>query len=147
MPLSVPLALALLLTTLAGCGSPVAPEGAAGRFVLETVDGEPLPAVMVTHDHGATYILADTVWLATDGIGERHTTYRTTDYQASNVYRSENPFTYVRDGTGIRITFDCNDVTIMAASCVAPPHMVGNVGATRMVLRDLHDNWLRYRRD
>jgi hypothetical protein len=133
------------------CGSPVSPEGSAGIYVLDEINGDPLPAVSTAHEFGVTEILADTLWFETNGTGMRHVTYRSTGTGAeSQTYRSEDPFSYALSSERIEIAFECRDVIIHQgsvgmASCVAPPHFVGTIEHDGLRGEDLHENRMRYR--
>lgn len=150
-PVLVVAALSLAFLS-SGCGSPVGPEGSAGIYVLEQINGDPLPAVTTAHEFGVTEILADTLWLETDGTGMRHVTYRSTETGAgSQTYRSEDPFTYTLNIEGLEIAFECRDVILLQrsvgmASCIAPPHFVGTIEPDGLRGEDLLENLMRYRR-
>ena len=119
-----------------------APSAAARSYVLRTVAGDPVPAVLVDNEHVTIVTLADTVWLEADGTGVEVATERTTDKAsgAPAVVRTDaRPFTYGAAGGRIDVSFECNDVIIR--SCVAPPHYQGTLTDARLAL----DHALYYR--
>ena len=119
-----------------------APSAMARTYVLRTVAGNPVPAVLVDNEHVTIVALADTVWLEADGTGVELSTERTTDKAsgAPPVVRTDaRPFTYGVAGGRIDVSFECNDVIIR--SCSPPPHYRGVLTDARLAL----DHALYYR--
>jgi hypothetical protein len=111
------------------------PSATASAYVLRTVAGDPVPAVLVDNEHVTIVTLADTVWLEADGTGVEVATERTTDKAsgAPAVVRTDaRPFTYEVARGRIDVSFECNDVIIR--SCVAPPHYQGALTDARLTL-------------
>lgn len=133
-----------LLFAAAGCSSPLE-TAPAERFALQSIDGEPLPAVWTAHEAGTTEILADTLALDGNGRGMRSVTYRSTDaHGQETIERAEETFSYEFSLGAIEIAFDCNDVIIRMASCVAPPHMIGRADAERLEVIAFNARQMRY---
>jgi hypothetical protein len=116
------------------------PSATARIYVLRTVAGDPVPAVLVDNEHVTIVTLADTVWLEADGTGIEVATERSTDKAsgATPVVRTDaRPFSYGLAGGRIEVSFECNDVIIR--SCIAPPHYQGGLTEARLTLdRALH---------
>ena len=109
------------------------PSSVARVYVLRTVAGEALPAVLLDNEHATIVSLADTIWLEADGSGVEVATERSTDKGSGMepiVRRDERPFTYRLERDRIEIDFECNDVIIR--SCVAPPHLLGALTEARL---------------
>jgi hypothetical protein len=130
----------------AGSGPSAGPSQSPGftakMYVLRTVAGDALPAVLVNNEHVTIVGLADTIWLEPDGSGLEISREQATDKGTGAdpvLYRNERPFTYVVSGNFIEVSYECNDVIIR--SCVAPPHLLGVVGEVKLVL----DKALYYR--
>lgn len=128
------LALSILLATNAACSDVAAPDPlerrafeAAQVFALQSVSGKPLPAVAVEHEHLRLTLIADTLWLFTNGKGEQrtieHTVSSTSLPPGDGTYDRRHAFTYRIEGGRFTAEFACPDF----ASCVAPPHWVGTL--------------------
>jgi hypothetical protein len=144
------LVVSLAAATLAGaCGTndsaltptdnqnpiPKITDGTPGIYVLTTVAGDPVPAVVISNEAVTAAILADTMFLHADATGAVVAVERVKEKDGTPEYtlRTESPLTYiVADG---RLTAEnpCNDVIVFAA-CVRPPHFTGNVTATALDL-------------
>ena len=61
----------MVLVGFTGCESVLEPAGGAGTYVLESVGGRPLPAVVWHDELVRATILADTFRLRSDGTGTR----------------------------------------------------------------------------
>lgn len=143
-----PLIAGVLLLLSLGCSGALTGPAPEGRFVLQSIDGDPVPAVWVAHAAGVTEILADTLWLDTASRGSRSVIYRSTEAGGTpNTYRAEESFTHTRVDGRIEISIDCRDVIVRTASCVAPPHMVGRIDeADALVVEAFNGRRMRYRR-
>jgi hypothetical protein len=90
---------ALAFATACGDAEPFGPEDVAATYVLRTVRGEPLPAVLVESDIALLRVWADTLRLNADGTGLEISLLEWTGQFASGPSRSENEFRFeVRDG-------------------------------------------------
>jgi len=125
-----------------GTGPREGPSATARIYVLRTVAGNPVPAVLVDNEHATIVTLADTVWLEADGTGVEVATERSTDKAsgAPPVVRTDaRPFSYGTARGRIDVSFECNDVVIR--SCSPPPHYRGALTDARLLL----DHALYYR--
>jgi hypothetical protein len=115
-------------------GPSLGPGSNASVYVLRSVAGDPLPAVLVDNEHATVVSIADTIWLEPDGTGVEVATERSTDKGTAHtvVHRDERPFTYQLQQGGIEVSFECNDVIIR--SCSAPPHLRGVLREADLVL-------------
>ena len=123
-------------------GPSQAPSPMARMYVLRTVAGAELPAVLVDNEHAEIVSLADTIWLEADGSGLEVAVERSTDKAAETApvtRRDERPFSYSLDRGRIEVGFECNDVVIR--SCSPPPHLRGVLADQKLVL----DHALYYR--
>ena len=143
--------LLLVVVACADSGPPMALQQLDGNgvttWVLRSVDGEAVPTVVADNDFVRTTVLADTIRLALDGIGERRYVEHTVSFRAlppgEATYRRTERFTYtVEDGT-FSADFECPEF----ASCIAPPHLVGTLSSDSVVLDRAHYRApLRYER-
>ncbi|HEX8691952.1 MAG TPA: hypothetical protein VF746_06015 [Longimicrobium sp.] len=139
-------ALSLLLAATQ-CDSPTGPLEAPAAFELRTVDGDALPAVWVENEFVKTEVLAETLYLYGDGTGLQRATYRSTrPGQAPETYTSESRLEYTLDGARLEITFECRDVVIRPAVCLAGPHAVGLASDDVLRLATFFENSVVYRR-
>lgn len=147
VPVRAVAAAALLALATSGCGAPTEPARVAGVFVLERVGSMPLPAVWVENEHVRVEVLADTIWLYEGGTGVQHVTRRVAlPGGETQTNPDQHRFTYAIAGDRIEISIECVDVVIRAASCVAPPHAVGEVLDGGMRLFTFEDHEVLYRR-
>ena len=143
--------LLLVVGACADSGPPTALQRLAGNgvttWVLRSVDGEAVPTVVVDNHFVRTTVLADTIRLAADGIGERRLAEHTVSFRAlppgEATYRRTERFTYtVEDGT-----FSAEVPCPEFAGCIAPPHLVGTLSGDVLVLERAHYRApLRYER-
>ena len=115
-------------------GPSLGPGSSASMYVLRTVAGDPLPAILVDNEHATVVSIADTIWLEPDGTGVEVATERSTDKGTARtvVHRDERPFSYTLERDRIAVSFECNDVIIR--SCAPPPHLLGVLRASGLVL-------------
>lgn len=108
---------------------------AAGIYVLRTVQGNSLPAVVASHASYHAVMLADTIYLHADGWGGDAAVKRVTEDPAAGerVVRDDGAFTYEISGGRLTGEFPCNDVIVLAA-CAAPPHLAGTLSANGLEL-------------
>ena len=132
-----------------GCRAAVDPDPfATGRvFVLQSIAGLPLPAPEAQSTACGSAVVADTLVLYDDGTGLRRTVEDVPSYQGAvnpetcepaasspktRVTR-QHAFEYRVSGTAIEVDYPCNDVIIVMASCIAPPHHTGTLAAGGLV--------------
>jgi hypothetical protein len=107
----------------------------ARMYVLRSVAGDELPAVLLDNEFVTIVSLADTIWLESDGTGLELSTERSTDKgsgAAPITRQDERPFSYAVVRGRIEVGFECLDVIIR--SCSPPPHLQGTLTEDRMVL-------------
>lgn len=105
-------------------------DGVAGVYVLRSVVGTSLPAVLVSHDHYHAVITADTIFLHDDGTGAALSTKRVTEDAPERTDRDHAAFTY--KVTGQRLTAEIPCLGLML--CMAPPHYTGTLSADGLEL-------------
>ncbi len=118
------------LSCAVACGGVVGPD-IAERYVLRSIDDDPLPAVFRDGDFATLSIIADTLFLAVDGTGyevQLLESMSKTDGQA-HTYTSVSDLEYTVTDGNISVAYECPDM----ASCIAPPHLVGAVTITGIV--------------
>lgn len=105
-------------------------SGPAGVYVLRTIAGRSLPAVVASHDSYHAVMLADTIFLHSDGWGGNAAVKRVTEDvpAGERQVREGGTFTYEVSGDRLTIEYPCNDVVVLAA-CAAPPHFEGSLTA------------------
>lgn len=131
-PLRALAALALLL--FAACDSPLDPERVAGTYLLQTVDGAPLPAVTVENPGARVDRLSDLLELREDGTGRQQVRHRVTLRAPGSETTEESAtweFHYVVRSGRVEITYQCAP----NALCAAGPHLSGGLRDGRLVLR------------
>ena len=125
------IAMATTVALLSSCAlEPTGRDGQTGNtFVLRTVDGVAVPAVVVSNSHVEAVKLADTIWLRANGTGREVTVERSSSDIAlppgEHTYRYEREFTYRVSAGDLEVEFPCP----ANASCVAPPHYLGKLTA------------------
>jgi hypothetical protein len=149
--------LALILVAV-GCrpGGPAATEanrdvagrelgdGPAGIYVLRSVAGTPLPAVVVSHESYRAVMTSDTMFLHADGTGGIASVKRVTEDEPAGerTMREQASFTYALSGDRLTAEIPCGPLM----SCLMPPHYAGALSADALEL-DLALNYrvpLRY---
>jgi hypothetical protein len=147
--------LALLLVALAATaceGESAAPSGAVlqGRYVLESVAGERLPAVLSRLGSVERVALADTLVFDADGSGEQVSVYRNRLSGGDGpVYRARSAFLHARAGQDVALSFPCPDPVLTGpVGCSAPPQMRGTLSGDRLTFTAAYAfrTPLRYRR-
>ena len=99
---------------------------AAGVYVLRSVAGKALPAVIASHESYHAVMLSDTIFLHADGAGGESAVKRETEgSSAASVVRETSAFSYTLSGSRLTGEITCNDVVLFA--CSAPPHYSGTV--------------------
>ncbi len=90
-----PRALLVLLAAISlACDDPLRPADVAGTYVLRTVRGEPLPALLWQGDRAEMRIFADTVVLNADGTGREVSHLQFSDPSRTIRARSELPLSF-----------------------------------------------------
>ena len=119
------LALLGALLATAGCEVVSPSPNRVGTFVLTSVAGDPLPAVLTANDVATLIVVDDRIVLFDDGTAEKHTVV---SYgggpgatSPSETDRSRSTLDYHEVGGEIHLNYRCNDT----ASCIGPPHLVG----------------------
>lgn len=132
-----------------GCRSGVDPDPfASGRvFVLQSIAGLALPAPEAQNAACGSLVVADTLVLYDDGTGLRRTVQDVPSYTgavnpetcepaASSPKKritQQHEFGYRTSGTAIEVGYPCNDVVLVMASCIAPPHHTGTLSEGSLV--------------
>lgn len=116
-------------------------------WVLRSVQGQPPPVVVADNDFVRKTVLADTIRLRSDGVGERRVVEHTVSIRAiptgERTYRRTHGFTFTLQDGRFSADFGCPD----DASCIAPPHLLGTVSGDALILeRGPYAGPLRYER-
>lgn len=121
----------LLLGALIACHGVRTLDGDA--YVLQLVDGQPLPAAYAPNPCSDLLVIADTMVFASNGVGALRSVVEFTTGAVDPVTCAGDPsaprqrqtwalaFTYRRTGAHIEVSLECSDL----ASCIAPPHFTG----------------------
>src|SRR5215212_3702052 len=105
------LSLALGAALVAGCDrSPLSPGEVAGRYVLVSVNGAPLPAVTAETPDVTTAVLADSLQLHADGTGLEFRLDRVTAHPAGSTTenRSSLAVKFREVGGALEIVYLCS---------------------------------------
>lgn len=142
--LAIPTLLALFA---AGCDSnPLEPGEVAGEYVLESVNGSPLPAEVWAAEPASYHLLAEKLRLKSSGAGT-HARVQRVDWadpaKTDEISSSTSDLNYRVRGERIEITYFCPP----NALCATGPHAVGRLEGGTLVLTVLDGNVYRYRRD
>jgi hypothetical protein len=109
---------------LAGCAEPTEPteptlRSLAGTFVLQSVDGMPVPVLQLDYTNTRQYLLTDTLWA--DGRGHYTRATITAIDSVGRAYRAiqrtMGTGAYVIRGDTVDFPFTCPP----GAMCIAPP--------------------------
>lgn len=134
------LGLAVLLLAAAGCSDDDLMNHR--RFILASIDGDPLPAVEHENVSGRYMALADTIVFTstTRGFHTKVVRVEPSTAQPPETTRSTTEFTWESSPSGadgnISISYVCRDDVL--ADCLAGPHLSGTLGETTLTLRELH---------
>ena len=142
----IALVLPILPALLAGCDSTaLEPEEVVGEWVLETINGSPLPASPWLTPGFPAFILADTLRLETDRRGSEVRVVRV-DYpepREDEVSTRTSTFTYTLVDGRIEVTLQCPPTAL----CAPGPHFFGELDGATLVARELGTtSELRFRR-
>ena len=107
-------------------------DGAPGIYVLRSIAGVPVPAVLVSHESYHAVMTADTIFLHADGTGATSSTKRVTEEvpAGERTAREQTGFTYKLTGSRLTAEIPCPPL----ASCLAPPHYTGTIGSAALEL-------------
>jgi len=113
-------------------------NGPAGVYVLRSIAGQSLPAVIVSHESYHALMVADTIFLHADGTGGASQVKRVTeDPKDGERIRSEQiAYMYKLAGDRLTVEIPCGPL----ASCLAPPHYAGTLSSNGLDL-DLAINY------
>jgi len=119
----IPPTLPILVALGLACSGDLGP-GTVSRdtYVLQEVDGDPLPTVLYSNEYAEVYVVSDTIRLRTDGTGTISGVRSAGSLQPG--IPAEEPTWYTADirfrrlMRGIEIDYVCP----ANANCVAPPH-------------------------
>ena len=117
------LSLALGAALVAGCDrSPLSPGELAGRYVLVSVNGAPLPAVALQSPDVTTEVLADTFQLNADGTGLDSRLDRLTTHADGVTFeqRSSQAMTFREAGGRLELVYHCSTDPSVLCLSVAP---------------------------
>jgi hypothetical protein len=96
---TIRLLLAFGLSVSVACDDPLRPKDVAGTYVLRSVRGDPLPALLWESDGARLRMVADTLVLNADGTGYEVSHLEFTNALHTTAGRHESPFTFaIRDG-------------------------------------------------
>ncbi|HEX7241140.1 MAG TPA: hypothetical protein VF263_12780 [Longimicrobiaceae bacterium] len=126
--------LAALCVAAAACDSPLRPGEVEGSYVLTSVGGAPLPAVLLDDENFRVHVLASTLRLERGGEGTEWIVQRTLlrasggpETTRSDVRR----LGYRLNDGRVEITYACPP----DATCLAGPHARASLTADGLVLR------------
>ena len=111
----------MLLSTACDSPSEPAPTLNANGYVLQSIDGVPLPAPWAPSGTVTSRMRSATLTLHEGGTGTWHAVIEETPGGAT--ITEDRDLTYVLDGTHLEISYQCNDL----GSCIAGPHLVGSL--------------------
>ena len=108
---------------LCACENSTAVPAGGSRYALRSIAGNPLPAAYAQNPSSTNRVFADTLLLREDGTGE----WKAVIEQSFGgpTFAGTAELTYTQRDATISVSFVCDDM----ASCVAPPHFVGEVNA------------------
>ena len=113
----------VLLLGASGCDDPLAPAEVAGTYALQSIAGEPLPALLIDYPHYRLRVDEDELRLNADGTGRRITAgvgerLDVQDGPEPVVWDTDLRFRIV----GQRIEIE--EVCPPNATCLPPPHLI-----------------------
>jgi hypothetical protein len=121
-------AIAAAILALACDRDPVGPLAGDGElYVLRSVAGDDVPALILVGDYTSWEVVADSILLRDDGTGRQVVVRRAVypDAPAAESVREVIDFEYQMDGTRITVSLPCADSPAATNSCLAPPHYSG----------------------
>ena len=92
-----------LLFVLAACGSSTEPEPIWGTYNLQTVEGQPLPYVLIQDEAGMLDITAGYMWLSSDMTFSRALTFRATVDGVVTTYTEYRTGTFRVSGSSLTL--------------------------------------------
>jgi hypothetical protein len=114
---------AVVIATLGACDDPLRPRDVAGTYVLRSVRGDPLPAVVRETNQSQLRVLADSLYLNRDGTGREVWVLESTGPYASGPEHSERSLTFQTRGGRLEGTYPCGPLEI----CVGVIALRGDV--------------------
>ena len=123
----------VVLVGFTGCESVLDPSGVAGTYVLESVGGRPLPAVVWDDEFVRATILADTFRLHSDGTGTRVYALDVKylkESQRDGKAVFDRQVSYQLKGNDIALTHVCGPAEL----CAPPPHHTGRISSAALRL-------------
>jgi hypothetical protein len=107
-------------------------DGPAGVYVLRSVAGQALPAVIVSHEYYHALMVADTIFLNEGGTGGSSEVKRVTEDPRDGEHTRTEQVTYTYKVTGNHLTVEmgCPDF----GSCLAAPHYAGTLASDALDL-------------
>ena len=131
-----PLLAALLAGTLAlGCGDSLGPYDVAGRYALQAIAGEALPAVSFTGAYVTVRVIAETLLLRADGTGTAKVHAEVEELSLPpgarrSDQRWERALRFRTTDDRLEIEFVCGPAQL----CARPPHLIAQRrGSTLLV--------------
>jgi hypothetical protein len=123
----------LMLVGSTGCESFLAYTADQGTYVLESVGGRPLPALVLENEWSRVAILSDTVRLQSDGTGTK--VYAVDVEYLKEPNRDgktliERRISYQLKGEAIEVPNICGPAEL----CTPPPHWTGRITADELRL-------------
>ena len=97
--------LAVVCLAFAACGDSTGPESVAGRYALVSVNGTPLPFVLVQVLENKFEITAGHIQLNSDGTCSAAVTFRTTEDGVVTTDTEADTCTWTQNNTAIVFTF------------------------------------------
>ena len=106
---------------LCACENSTAVPAGGSRYALRSIAGNALPAAYALNPAVTSRVFADTLVLREDGTGEWKAVIENSF--GGSTFTGSAELTYTQRDATISISFVCPDL----ASCIAPPHLVGEV--------------------
>ena len=113
----------LVVVVTAACQDPIQPSDIAGDYVLVSVAGDPLPAVLIENQLWRFRVHSQELVLTADGEGRLTTSGEggpTDGASPPEAFSWESELLYRVDDRRIVVEYVCP----MDATCMAPPHLI-----------------------
>jgi hypothetical protein len=126
--------IAAVLLSLASCGENVLGPLDDTVFVLQSIDGVPLPATVAPESGGLAWIVtADTIWLGSGSRWRRHNVQHREEGVGGEPFDAETDGSVRRQGGVLVLAFNCR-----GGDCIAPDRLVENATVLEMDNTYLH---------
>ncbi len=102
----------LLLVLAGGCGDSTGPDAIPGLYVLQSVNGDPLPYVLVQQPAFTEEITAGQIQMNGDGTCSVSETFRVDDEGTVTTFTEDETCTWLANGSAISVTFPDDYVII-----------------------------------